>query len=139
DYQTSLLDSVIWKPKKVDLQFVGEVVNLSGEVQAHMTKDLEENTIEEFLQFFDEFYRQFPNVDNIGVMIPGKIHKGVVLSGWTDGHRGWKMEETLFKRTGKPIFIDRKSTRLNSSHVSRSYAVFCLKKKQNTKNMTMQM
>src|SRR5699024_12539697 len=25
--------------------------------------------------------------------------------------------------------IDRKSTRLNSSHVSRSYAVFCLKKK----------
>lgn len=105
DYQTSLLVSVIWKPKKVDLQFVGEVVNLSGEVQAHMTKDLEENTIEEFLQFFDEFYSQFPNVDNIGVMIPGKIHKGVVLSGWTDGHRGWKMEETLFKRTGKPIFI----------------------------------
>src|SRR5207249_8211724 len=26
---------------------------------------------------------------------------------------------------------DRKSTRLNSSHVSISYAVFCLKKKQN--------
>src|SRR5699024_11261323 len=27
--------------------------------------------------------------------------------------------------------IDRKSTRLNSSHVSISYAVFCLKKKHN--------
>src|SRR5207249_10758147 len=27
---------------------------------------------------------------------------------------------------------DRKSTRLNSSHVSISYAVFCLKKKENT-------
>src|SRR5207249_12066720 len=27
------------------------------------------------------------------------------------------------------LFIDRKSTRLNSSHVSISYAVFCLKKK----------
>src|SRR5207249_7596424 len=27
------------------------------------------------------------------------------------------------------IFEDRKSTRLNSSHVSISYAVFCLKKK----------
>src|SRR5207249_5129202 len=26
-------------------------------------------------------------------------------------------------------FLDRKSTRLNSSHVSISYAVFCLKKK----------
>src|SRR5207249_8028734 len=29
---------------------------------------------------------------------------------------------------------DRKSTRLNSSHVSISYAVFCLKKKKQTKN-----
>src|SRR3989442_10291154 len=28
---------------------------------------------------------------------------------------------------------DRKSTRLNSSHVRISYAVFCLKKKKNTK------
>src|SRR5690242_21369983 len=29
---------------------------------------------------------------------------------------------------------DRKSTRLNSSHMSISYAVFCLKKKNNKKN-----
>src|SRR5438874_12530699 len=29
---------------------------------------------------------------------------------------------------------DRKSTRLNSSHVEISYAVFCLKKKKKTKN-----
>src|SRR5437870_10311995 len=28
-----------------------------------------------------------------------------------------------------PFFLDRKSTRLNSSHVAISYAVFCLKKK----------
>src|SRR5690606_39604996 len=32
-----------------------------------------------------------------------------------------------------PVFVkpDRKSTRLNSSHVKISYAVFCLKKKKN--------
>src|SRR6266487_5388405 len=30
---------------------------------------------------------------------------------------------------------DRKSTRLNSSHPSISYAVFCLKKKKNKKNL----
>src|SRR5690606_41206533 len=29
--------------------------------------------------------------------------------------------------------LDRKSTRLNSSHVKISYAVFCLKKKKNNK------
>src|SRR5437899_4252875 len=31
---------------------------------------------------------------------------------------------------------DRKSTRLNSSHLGISYAVFCLKKKKKTKNDT---
>src|SRR5437868_12143097 len=31
---------------------------------------------------------------------------------------------------------DRKSTRLNSSHVSISYAVFCLKKKKSTSRCT---
>src|SRR5256885_6704633 len=32
---------------------------------------------------------------------------------------------------GQHILIDRKSTRLNSSHLVISYAVFCLKKKKN--------
>src|SRR3712207_6890868 len=35
--------------------------------------------------------------------------------------RGAKMEE---------VILDRKSTRLNSSHANISYAVFCLKKKK---------
>src|SRR5947207_7665008 len=34
------------------------------------------------------------------------------------------------------ISLDRKSTRLNSSHTVISYAVFCLKKKKNTKKMS---
>src|SRR5207249_7735616 len=34
-----------------------------------------------------------------------------------------------------PGFSDRKSTRLNSSHVSISYAVFCLKKKKKCKKV----
>src|SRR5207249_9376248 len=34
-------------------------------------------------------------------------------------------------RIGKGPWRDRKSTRLNSSHVSISYAVFCSKKKRN--------
>src|SRR5688572_32118917 len=33
---------------------------------------------------------------------------------------------------GKTISLDRKSTRLNSSHSQISYAVFCLKKKKTT-------
>src|SRR5689334_24847187 len=36
------------------------------------------------------------------------------------------------KDTLQDIAVDRKSTRLNSSHSSISYAVFCLKKKKKT-------
>src|SRR5258705_10018079 len=35
--------------------------------------------------------------------------------------------------TSDCLLIDRKSTRLNSSHLGISYAVFCLKKKKKTK------
>src|SRR5690554_4477517 len=38
------------------------------------------------------------------------------------------------KKVNSPVIIqDRKSTRLNSSHVRISYAVFCLKKKKKKK------
>src|SRR5688500_19740968 len=35
---------------------------------------------------------------------------------------------------GEALEVDRKSTRLNSSHLVISYAVFCLKKKTHTDN-----
>src|SRR5256885_6811985 len=38
----------------------------------------------------------------------------------------------LETREGQEVPIDRKSTRLNSSHLVISYAVFCLKKKENS-------
>src|SRR5438034_1917882 len=37
---------------------------------------------------------------------------------------------TVFGNVGAKEFLDRKSTRLNSSHTVISYAVFCLKKKK---------
>src|SRR5207249_12320026 len=40
----------------------------------------------------------------------------------------------IVKHDAPPGALDRKSTRLNSSHVSISYAVFCLKKKKNITN-----
>src|SRR5947209_9717340 len=43
-------------------------------------------------------------------------------------------ERGFFQRRAQRACSDRKSTRLNSSHANISYAVFCLKKKKNTKN-----
>src|SRR5690348_18063233 len=46
-----------------------------------------------------------------------------------------RRDETAYKHVsfGERVRLDRKSTRLNSSHPSISYAVFCLKKKKKKK------
>src|SRR5260221_13165155 len=44
-----------------------------------------------------------------------------------------------WKRTYGPCVLDRKSTRLNSSHTVISYAVFCLKKKEHRNELPIDM
>src|SRR5438067_9835617 len=62
----------------------------------------------------------------------GKLRKIVRLNlcqpRWTNLGHARCFVESKIART--PRLLDRKSTRLNSSHVSISYAVFCLKKKK---------
>src|SRR5438477_6088409 len=51
--------------------------------------------------------------------------------------RGLSIQETEALAEGAGLeAVDRKSTRLNSSHMSISYAVFCLKKKKNIDQLT---
>src|SRR5437870_10061785 len=50
------------------------------------------------------------------------------------GFRGWTRPRSTFACCSSRL-VDRKSTRLNSSHVAISYAVFCLKKKKKTKTI----
>src|SRR5437667_5661264 len=60
---------------------------------------------------------------------PASANLGTV--GWVAG-----MDQSLLRmsRGYYDLIRDRKSTRLNSSHITISYAVFCLKKKKKKKN-----
>src|SRR3712207_8811779 len=49
-----------------------------------------------------------------------------------DSMSAWLKSPKAFAE-GTKMTLDRKSTRLNSSHANISYAVFCLKKKKNHK------
>src|SRR5699024_11440380 len=88
-------------------------VKTTRDVQ-EMLKDLFAETIQEMLEAeldehlgYDRYDIQNKNTTNS-----------------RNGHRSKKVRSDFGE-------VDRKSTRLNSSHVSISYAVFCLKKKKN--------
>src|SRR5699024_11878757 len=70
----------------------------------------------------------------LGMFIDGK-HETVFQRGGVDKmHKDSDgIDEPMHLDLNKHVYwekTDRKSTRLNSSHVSNSYAVFCLKKKK---------
>src|SRR5699024_11789400 len=65
-----------------------------------------------------KLYHSNPDLDFEGVMNQEQLYKDL-----------YEVQEGLQAYTYKEPVLDRKSTRLNSSHVSISYAVFCLKKK----------
>ena len=75
--------------------------------------------------------------DKVGLLklIPGT--PAAVLEFMLDRFDGLVIESFgvggLPEYEGDASYLDRKSTRLNSSHVRISYAVFCLKKKKTTK------
>src|SRR5207253_3633753 len=56
---------------------------------------------------------------------------------WAKNAAGYAwLAHTLTVETFKRLVSDRKSTRLNSSHVATSYAVFCWKKKSAARTIT---
>src|SRR5438105_9612769 len=61
------------------------------------------------------------------------------VESWQRGHGApsWSEETWLRRQTAEDLVLDRKSTRLNSSHEWISYAVFCLKKKKKEKKKMM--
>src|SRR5690606_40278318 len=65
--------------------------------------------------------------DTYFVICPDTLGRG--LSSWARDFRT-DYSYATFGRVAEGILADRKSTRLNSSHVKISYAVFCLKKKK---------
>src|SRR5205085_11598129 len=89
----------------------GGMLTLGGIAVAIMTLIL--------LVLFDVRWRLLP----LAVILIGVVWAFVLA-----GYLGIPL--TIVTIAGLPVMLDRKSTRLNSSHSQISYAVFCLKKKK---------
>src|SRR5690606_36398769 len=105
------------------------------------------NIVEGIRAFFRNLFSKF-SLDNLAILIFGiifgfilcfLIYLGFVLASLKKEEKKIIIQtdkidlekvERLIKSAKNQFLIDRKSTRLNSSHVKISYAVFCLKKKK---------
>src|ERR1035438_10659205 len=74
----------------------------------------------------------------VGIVLLSRLHEAR-WANWRQTGLHWKVEDPSCRKKGCPCARskksldfnpDRKSTRLNSSHLGISYAVFCLKKKR---------
>src|SRR5256885_11101861 len=70
--------------------------------------------------------------------IPGTLIWRACLYWWWTITRRTATSSRVFSRIGGWTRLDRKSTRLNSSHLVISYAVFCLKKKKISASLAQQ-
>src|SRR5258705_3211467 len=66
---------------------------------------------------------------HIEANVPAQLDVHLVVDNYAT-HKHPKVQAWLARRPRWHIHLDRKSTRLNSSHLGISYAVFCLKKKK---------
>src|SRR3712207_8861787 len=64
-------------------------------------------------------------------------HDGLVLLVADDDALQHTLRHLILSTLRRRGLLDRKSTRLNSSHANISYAVFCLKKKMRNSRITM--
>src|SRR2546426_6720900 len=83
---------------------------------------------------YTTLFRSHQDVTDLGTRLSGGALARVAVPGCRSLDRSsgspWRRGITrAWRRPGGPIQTDRKSTRLNSSHLVISYAVFCLKKK----------
>src|SRR5690349_15976864 len=99
---------------------MGDVLSLIEKAEAAVEDDERAEMEKRMMQgefTFDDFLRSYKMLRRMGPL------QGVL-----------KMIPGL-ERAHPPEHLDRKSTRLNSSHVEISYAVFCLKKKKKNNNI----
>src|SRR2546427_7438549 len=84
---------------------------------------------------YTTLFRSIPSFHSRPIQGPSSPPHPRVVSQEEYNHHGARLRQVrgapvgLYKRNDS---IDRKSTRLNSSHSQISYAVFCLKKKKKT-------
>src|SRR3989449_8501998 len=79
---------------------------------------------------YTTLFRSRVVVDGVQKVAPGQPAKPLTYRPAVDTSTAAAGDSALIAAPSAPPKIDRKSTRLNSSHGYISYAVFCLKKKK---------
>src|SRR5687768_18502362 len=86
-----------------------------------------------FLSFFFFFFNDTATTEIYTLSLHDALPISLNSVVWTATPPGRRQRVLCFTKRKPSSMVDRKSTRLNSSHGYISYAVFCLKKKKKKK------
>src|SRR5699024_12672768 len=109
-------------PCSLTADSVGRVVSLVTVWRVYSLSPVRSAAPLSYIHFFFSMPRRPPR--------PTLFPYTTLFRSQTNGVQQGGFPRTCWAGNSKQPIADRKSTRLNSSHVSISYAVFCLKKKK---------
>src|SRR5690606_16237803 len=111
-----------------DIYFTDEQIWLNGYVYHQQNKSLFEATTNVFMELFDQDQALIEK--KLLFCYKGVFQTNIKLKDNMPSGKYYLRFYTNYMNNFSEDLSDRKSTRLNSSHVKISYAVFCLKKKK---------
>src|SRR3712207_5024154 len=133
------------EPQVLPARFPNLLVNGAGGIAVGMATNMPPHNLGEVIDGCIAFINDPAiSAEQLIEIIPGPdfptggtiLGRAGIRSAYTTGRGSIVMRakseiEEIRKEREAIVFTDRKSTRLNSSHANISYAVFCLKKKNN--------
>jgi predicted transcriptional regulator len=111
DYKYALLLTIKEKKPKRDLEIFVQRVNLNGDVRQEETLPFSDFSIDFLRAVIEERIKNWGEIDHIGIMLPGKVHNGVIMESWHDCFNGWNIMQEIEEQLNIPLVAQ------NDAHV----------------------
>lgn len=111
NFSHALLLTIKEKRPEKNLEIFMQRVNLNGKVKQEESIPFETFSIGFLRKVIEEKLESWGSVDHLGMMFPGKVHKGIIVESWHDKFNGWNIETDIEKQLDIPLIAQ------NDAHV----------------------
>ena len=114
NYSHALLLAILEKNGQLILK--AECVDLDGTVLAKDEFGFNHKSLNDFLDLLSALLNNHPNVERIGLLFPGKVHEGIIQSGYGVVFDGWPIVEAVKMVTDLPFYVQNDAHLVTIGH-----------------------